>query len=135
MVSLENPADTWYMLNDLWTSEKMPKKRTFTHLYIYIWHSLKSGPETRDLAHWDLGPWDTETLGHRDPRTWDPRTLELGPGELALATVGHGTLTPETLEMGPWDLEISNWPPPDIHVLVGTDKKWNSPLDPKHIVP
>ena len=129
MVSLENPADTWYMLNDLWTSEKMPKKRTFTHLYIYIWQSK--------IRTWDprpstLGPG---TLGHRDPRTWDPRTLELGPGELALATVGHGTLMPETLEMGPWDLEISNWPPPDIHVLVGTDKKWNSPLDPKHIVP
>ena len=39
--------------------------------------SLKSGPETRD------------------------------PGTLRPVILGHGTLTPRTLEMGPCDLEIA----------------------------
>ena len=59
----------------------MPKKRTFTHLYIYKWQSLKSGPETQALAPWDLGPWDTgtqglETLG---PWSWDTGNWHLQP--------------------------------------------------------
>ena len=36
-----------------------------------IWHSLKSGPETRDLGPGTLRP---ET---REPEIWDPKTTRL----------------------------------------------------------
>ena len=60
------------------------------------------------IRTWDPGPG---TPGAKNLRPWDP-----GPGtpELAVTTLGYGTLTPETLEMGPWDHETSNWPPPQI---------------------
>ena len=49
--------------------------------YTFTYGSLKSGPETRDLAHWDLGPWDTETQGLETlgPWNWDPGNWHLRP--------------------------------------------------------
>ena len=51
-----------------------------------IWHSLKSGSETRDPGHRDLGPCNPGTgtlgLGTCDPGTWDPDTRDPGNGTL-----------------------------------------------------
>ena len=49
-------------------------------------HSLKSGPETRDLGPRDLRP--------QDPETWDPETREPDAQD-------SGTLTSRTLEIDP----------------------------------
>ena len=78
-----------------------------------IWHSQKSGPETRDSGTWDPGR-RTRDPGTRDPETQDSGIWDLGPWDLGLITLGHGTLTPPTLEMGPWDHETRNWLPPQI---------------------
>ena len=73
-------------------------------------HSLKSGPETRDLGPWDPRTWDLRLWdpGPCDPGTWNRGALELGPWDLGLATLGHRMLTPGTLEMGPWHPETKN---------------------------
>ena len=84
--------------------------------YMYIWYKCITRGEQSNIRTWDAGPG---TLGpknrdpgsqDRDPGTWDPGTLELGPWDLELATLGHGILTPGTLEMVPWDPETSKWP-------------------------
>ena len=55
---------------------------------VFIWHSLKSGPETRDTGPWDMRPWNW------DPGTWDWQSWDMGPwkwdpGTLRLATDSH----------------------------------------------
>ena len=54
-------------------------------------HSLKSGPEARDLR----------------PGICDPGILKLRPWDLKFATLGHGTLTHGTLEMNPETLRLA----------------------------
>ena len=71
-----------------------------------IWHSLKSGSETRDSGRTQEP--GTRDPGTRDPKPWDPGLWDLGPWDLGLAILGHGTLTTGTLEMGPYDPETSN---------------------------
>ena len=67
--------------------------------------SLKSGPATRDQ---DPETWDPDprTLRPRTLGLWDPDTQDRGTG-----TLGHGTLTPRTLQIGPWYLELATLRP------------------------
>ena len=69
------------------------------HLTLWKWHSLNSGPATRDP-----GPWDPGTLRPRTLSPWDHGLWNPGPGD-------SGTLTPRNLEIGPWDLEIATQNP------------------------
>ena len=87
----------------------------------FVRHSLKSGPETRDLGPWDLRPGTLRPWiirpGTLRPEILGPGTLwpwDVRPWTLGLAILGHGILTTRILVMGIWDPVTSNWPPPQI---------------------
>ena len=71
------------------------------------WHSLKSGPETRDPGHWDLEPWNLKTLGPWNPETLKPETRDPGPWDPRLWN--SETQIHWTLELGPWNSGPWNW--------------------------
>ena len=76
-----------------------------------MYHSLKSGPETRDPRPRDLRPGtlrpQTQSLEAQNPETLTPGALD--PGTLGLWD--SGTLTPRNLKIGPWDLKIATLRP------------------------
>ena len=45
---------------------------------MFSWHSLKPGPEARDLGP-EAGDSGTLGIGTCDPGTWDPANGTLGP--------------------------------------------------------
>ena len=61
-------------------------------------HSLKSGPETRDLGPWDLRPGTLRpgTLGAGTLRLWDPATRDSDTQDPGNRSLGLGNCYSET---------------------------------------
>ena len=69
-------------------------------------------PETWDPGPQDLETQAPETLrpgtlAAGNLRLWDPGIPDPDSQDPWTGTLGHGTLTPRTLEIGPWELEIA----------------------------